>query len=244
VGLSRVRDRFKAADGLIRIYDRPAGTAIWRPRVEAENVILNQWYIDFFGQIMPAPPGGIDISFMWLALGYGDDVTPLRNETGLDQEWTTAVSRLATATAVTPTTVLTVEPLPLKIASGATIHVGANAPVLSAVANPGDTTITVVSYTPSAIYPIGTAVIYTDTAIHVPQRLPNVIGIIEPSDPPFVTASFFLPAAANSEAITFTEAGLLYNANTAFGSHVAFSYTKGGNTDSRVDYILARESDE
>lgn len=236
------------AKGSLRAYERPAGTDIWRPAFEADNVVLNQWYVDLFGQISASPadrPGGVDPEFSLLALGYGVAVSPARTDTVLGHEWSSSVTRLTVATAAVPTTVLNVQALPLAIAAGEPIGVGINSPVLSAPASPGDTTITVVSYTPSAVYPIGTSVTYVNPTIHVPQRLALVVGTIDPTDPPSVTISYFLPAASNSEPITFTEAGLLYTSGSPlFGTHVAFSYTKGGNTDLRVDYLLSRESDE
>jgi hypothetical protein len=246
--------------GNFRGYERRVGEKLWRPVFEADNVVLNQWYIDLFGQIDAAPadrPGGVDPEFSLMALGYGVNPTtstpanlpPLRTDTQLVFEWSNTVAKLTTArtNAGGPYTTLPCTPLPLAIASGATIVLNGQTLTLTATAALGATSITVASFTPVLGHddPIGTGIVYTDITIHVPQRLSLVVGVISPSDPPSVTLSYFLPAASNSTPITFTEAGLLYTSGIAqFGTHVGFAYTKGGNTDLRVDYFLARESDE
>lgn len=246
-----LRDRLRGAQvhGDLQIWDRPVGSRVWRLAVEADNVILNQWYVDFFGQISTPPfdrAGGIDPEFSVLALGYGVSPVTDRTDDDLSFEWSDAVAKLTVATGIVPITSLSVTALPLPIPSGATINLRTQVVTLSADASPGDTSITVTSFTPSLNYPIGEPVVYADVTIHVPQRLSLVIGTVDPTDPPSVAISYFLPAASNSEPITFTEAGLMYTSfsGLAFGSHVVFDYTKSGNTDTRVDYTLARESDE
>jgi hypothetical protein len=246
--MKRLRDRIRGGvqpDGIIRGYERRVGEILWRPAFEAENVILDQWYVTLLNQLGPDPLDSRDIGMNNLALGYGISPTPDITDVTLDFEWTDAAATLTAPTVVTPTTSLAVTALPYKIAAGETIKVGPiDVPILSADANPGDVTIAVTSYTPSAVYPVGTRVIYINLAVYIPQRLPAVVNTVDSTSPPSTVISFFLMAASNSEPITFTEAGLIYATNTAFASHVAFAYTKSGNTDLRVDYTLARESDE
>ncbi len=253
VGLTIIRRHDRTPiDGTIRLYDRPAGSRIWTQRVEAENVILNQWYFDLFGQIGNVPlerPGGIDLAFTLLALGYGNviSVPPARTDTGLVFEWTNAVTMLTTAALIAggAITSIAVKALPLAILSGATIKLRTQVLTLTGNAAVGDVSIAVASFTPAANYPINEPVTYADITIHVPQRLPLSANIIDPTDPTSVVLSYYLAAASNSTPIAFTEAALMYTTGSMqFGSHVAFAYTKSGNTDVRVDYTLARESDE
>jgi hypothetical protein len=233
--------------GSIVAYERKVGTRLWTPVLESENVILDGWYNDFFAQVANSPldrPGGMDLGFMNLALGYQDSPTFDRTDLGLAFEWSNVFTKLTMATGTSPITTLHVQPSPIEVASGDTITLGTqNLTTTSAVAI-GDTTIAVASFTPSINYPIGRAVVYNAPLIYVPQRLPFSVGIPDISDPPSVVMSYFLPAAANSKPIRFTEAALVYNTNSFFASHVAFAYTKDSNTDLRIDYLISRESDE
>jgi hypothetical protein len=233
--------------GVMRAYERPEGSRIWRHVGDFPNIVLNQWYADFFPQLMPDPPGGMSLALLNLALGYAPSPAFVRTDTGLTMEWSTTVATLTVASGVAAgTTSLTVSALPLKIPNAHTVVLGA-APgtpqtlTLTADANPAATTLAVAAFTPNQNWPIGTPIIFNDITYHVPQRLSNIIGFTDPTDPPNVTASFYLPASGNSEPLTFTEAGLLYNTNTKFASHAAFAYTKSGNTDLRLDYNIVRE---
>jgi len=64
------------------------------------------------------------------------------------------------------------------------------------------------------------------------------------TDPISAVFSFFMPAADG--AMTLTEAGMFHaGSTTAVGTgrmttHVAFAYSKGATTDTRVDYTLTR----
>jgi hypothetical protein len=136
--------------------------------------------------------------------------------------------------------------LPLGLGNNVAVTLGASGTpqalnVTPAVAS-GATNLTVTSFTPNQNWPIGTPIIYTDTSIHVPQRMSLVLGSTSAADPVSGTWSFYLPASANSVPFTFTEAGLIYNANTKFMSHLGFAYTKTGNTDLRIDYTLNRST--
>jgi hypothetical protein len=254
-------DRSPRIRGRLRAYERPAGSRLWLPCYEAENVILNQWYQDLFGQLGPFGdrPAGMDVGFSDLQFGYQPSPTFAEADTALQFVWGDVFSKLGTATAAVPTTALDITPFPspIEIASGATITVGAGLTldtfVTSAAVNIGDTSIAVVSHTPH-VQPIGTIVSYHDITAYVPQVAPINYGSPGFTGPePNVTYSFFLPAAANAAPIKFTEAGLRYNplytgsvpsgAGRNLGSHVAFAYTKNGNTDLRIDYTLTRETD-
>lgn len=76
------------------------------------------------------------------------------------------------------------------------------------------------------------------------HRYAVISSLVNTSDPPAATLSFFLPAGDG--AVTLTEAGLFHAGATltpASGrmtSHVAFAYSKASNLDLRVDYTLTR----
>jgi hypothetical protein len=232
--------------GFMRVWARDKGSKLWKLDYEAENILVNQWYTDMFQQIQPTPPGGMNLSPNNLALGYGVSPTFTRPDTALKQEWSTTVATLTVASGTVATTSLTVSALPLGIANNISVTLGNTGTPQTLNVTPavlaGATNLTVTSFTPNQNWPIGTPIIYSDVTIHVPQRPSIVLGGYNTTDPVFGTWSYYLPASANSVPFTFTEAGLVYNSNTKLMSHVAFSYTKNGNTDLRIDYILTRSS--
>lgn len=231
-------------EGEMRIFARPAGSRLWRYDGTFKNILLNQWYLDLFAQLQPSPPGGITIAPTNLALGYWPTPAFARTDTALNGEWTSTVTQLTVASGVVPITSLSVNKLPIPIANGASVTLGVSGTPQVLTVNPGEaaaaTSLRVNSFTPNTNRPIGTPITYVDSSIWVPQRMSVVLGTTNASDPVSGTWSFYLPASSNTVSITFTEAGLVYNANTTFMSHVAFAYTKSGNTDLRIDYVLTR----
>jgi hypothetical protein len=231
--------------GEMRVFSRPEGSRLWRYNDTFKNILLNQWYLDLFAQLQPSPPGGMVLSPANLALGYGVTPTFTRPDTGLKREWSQVVGSGAGALGGSPITAVPVTAIPLAIANGATVVLQGGGAAQNLTVNPGEasgaTSVRVNSFTPNAGNSAGAyTVSYTDTTIWVPQRMSIVLGSTNAADPVSGTWSFYLPASSNTVALTFTEAGLVYNANVKFMSHVAFAYTKSGNTDLRIDYVLTR----
>jgi hypothetical protein len=248
MGITVVRHRIEEPaplKGSMRVFERTPG-GLWRYQGDFDNILLNQWYLDLFAQIQPSPPGGMALSPANLALGYGVAPAFARTDTGLKQEWSSTIATLTVVSGTVATTSLTVTALPLGLALNASITLGNTGTPQVLTVSPavlsGATNLTVTSFTPNQNWPIGTPIIYTDNTIHVPQRMSIVLGSTNTADPVSGTWSFYLPASANSVPFTFTEAGLVYNTNAKFMSHVAFAYTKSGNTDLRIDYTLTRSS--
>jgi hypothetical protein len=249
VGLTIIRHDIEdtaSLHGFMRVWAREKGSKIWRLDYEAENILVNQWYLDLFAQIQPTPPGGMNLTPNNIALGYGVSPTFARPDTVLKQEWTSTIGTLTIASGTVATTSLTVTALPFGLANNVSVTLGNTGTpqvlnVTPAVLS-GATNLTVTSFVPNQNWPVGTPIIYVDNTVHVPQRPSIVLGSTNSTDPVSGTWSYYLPASANSVPFTFTEAGLVYNTNTKFMSHVAFSYTKNGNTDLRIDYTLTRSS--
>lgn len=231
--------------GEMRVFSRPEGSRIWRYDDTFKNILLNQWYLDLFAQLQPSPPGGMVLSPANLALGYRPSPAPARTDTALSLEWSTAVGDHVGNLGTSAITTVPISALPIALANGVTVVLqGAGAPQNMTV-NPGEaagaTTVRVNSFSPNAGNGTGSyAIYYSDTAIWVPQRMSLVLATTSAVDPVSGTWSFYLPASSNTTAITFTEAGLVYNSNVKFMSRVAFAYTKSSNTDLRIDYVLTR----
>jgi hypothetical protein len=232
--------------GEMRVWERTAEPrGLWRPVGRFKNILLNQWYLDLYGQLQPSPPGGIVLSPANLALGYGVTPTFLRPDTGLKAEWSTAVGTGPGNLGTSAITTVPVTAIPIPLANGVTVVLDGAGADQNMTVNPGEaagaTQVRVNSFSPNTGNGTGAyAVRYTDTSIWVPQRMTIILGSTNSSDPVSGTWSFYLPASANTVALTFTEAGLVYQSNTKFMSHVAFAYTKSGNTDLRIDYVLTR----
>ena len=246
MGLTIIRHRIEdpaPIKGSMRVWERTPGSRLWRYQGDYSNILVNQWYLDLFAGLANYPPA-TNLSPANLALGYGVSPTFTRTDTALKLEWSTTIATLTVASGTVATTSLTVTTLPLGLANLVSVTLGASGTpqtltVTPAVAS-GATNLTVSSFTPNQNWPIGTPIIYNDVTVHVPQRPSLVLGTTNATDPVSGTFSYYLPASANTSPLTFTEAGLVYAGNTKFMSHVAFAYTKNGNTDLRIDYTLNR----
>lgn len=239
----RADDEFRLK-GTMRVFERKEGSKIWTFAGDFSNILLNQFYLDLFTQLQPGAPGGVSLALANLALGYGAGATFNRPDTGLVLEWSTTIATLTSATGVAAINTLATTAIPMALSNGVTVTLGASGTPQNLTVNPGEvsgaTSVRVNSFTPNQNWPIGTPVIYSDITKHIPQRLSVVIGTTSAVDPVSGTWSFYLPASANSIPVTFTEAGLLYQANIKFGSHVAFAYTKAANTDVTINYTITR----
>jgi hypothetical protein len=233
------------AKGALHVYERTEGANDWRYQGSFDNILLNQWYLDLFAQLQPSPPGGIILSPANLALGYGVTPTFLRPDTGLKHEWDQVVGSGAGALGGSPITTVPVTAIPIPIGNGVTVVLQGAGAAQNLTVNPGEasgaTTIRVNSFTPNAGNSAGAyTVSYTDTTIWVPQRMNIILGGVSVTDPVSGNWDFYLAASANTVAMTFTEAGLVYQGNTKFMSHVAFAYVKSSNADLRLSYVLTR----
>lgn len=231
-------------EGILRAYDRPAGSRIWRPAGEWSNIVVNAFYNDLFSAMSGGAPA---LNVLACAVGVGVSPTFARADVGLKNEWINPVALLSTAIAngaTGQTTLLCAAGCPAAIPNSTNILIGSQA----LVANPGEaagaTSIRVNSFTSAALYPIGTGINVSDWT---PQRMPTSLTTAAPADPPAMTWSFYLAAAVNAATVTFTEAGMLYNSPSlvaggagTFATHVAFAYAKLVNTDLRLDYTLQR----
>lgn len=241
--------------GWLKFYERAEGApeSAWRQALEASNIVVNDFYdilFDVMGQVIQATSTLLVPNV--LGLGYGISPSPARTDTTLLAEWSNPVALLSTGLAnSTPYTSLACTAgCPVALASGTTLQLdppgGGQVVTTSSATVAGATSIPVVSFTTTRVYAIGTQIGVT-TASWTPQRLPLTIGSVNTADPPSVTLSYYLTAAANAIPITFTEAMLYCNgasltpltANDQV-THAAFSYTKNTNTDLRIDYTLTR----
>jgi hypothetical protein len=231
--------------GELRIFERTPPSRIWRFAGTFPNILLNQWYLDLYGQLQPAPPGGVSPSPANLAIGYGVSPAFARTDTALKHEWDQVVGSGPGALGGSAITTVPVSAIPLAIANGATVVLQGGGAAQNLTVNPGEasgaTSVRVNSFTPNAGNSAGAyTVSYTDITIWVPQRTSIILGGVNAADPVSGNWDFYLPASANTTPVTFTEAGLVYQANTKFMSHLAFSYVKSGNTDLRLSYVLTR----
>lgn len=233
-------------EGVLRAYDRPAGSRIWRPAGAWRNIVLNQFYVDLFSLMSAGSPV---LNVGALALGVKASPVFARTDTGLTKEWINPVATLSTqiangATGVT--SLATAGGVQGQIPTGANIVLGTGQTVVTnGVTNDGATSITVVSFTASQLYAVGTTVNVSDWT---PQRVSPSLTTPTNTDPPSNVWSFYLAAAANTASVIFTEAGLMYQNPSLvagsgvgkFATHVAFAYTKLVTTDLRLDYTLQR----
>jgi hypothetical protein len=232
-------------EGVLRAYDRPAGSRIWRPAGEWKNIVLNQFYIDLFS-LMSSGPNILNIGA--LALGVKASPAFARTDTGLTKEWQNPVALLTTqinngATGVT--SLACTGGVKGAIATGTNILLDAGQTVVTNGATAdGATSITVNSFTASQLYAVNTTISVSDWT---PQRMSVTLATPTNTDPPLNVWSFYLAAAANVANVVFTEAGLLYNSPSlvaggagSWATHVAFAYTKLVTTDLRLDYTLQR----
>lgn len=232
--------------GILRAWDRPTGKRLWRPAGEWSNIVVNAFYNDLFSAMSGGAPA---LNVLACALGVGVSPTFARADVGLKTEWANPVALLSTAIAngaTGQTTLLCAAGCPAALASGTNLLLGSQTLVTNGATAAGATSITVITFTAAALYSIGTAINVSDWT---PQRLPTSLTTAAPADPPAMTWSFYLAAAANVATVAFTEAGMLYNAPAltpggagTFASHVAFVYSKLINTDLRLDYTLQRSN--
>jgi hypothetical protein len=233
--------------GILRAYDRPEGSRIWRPVGEWDNIVLNQFYIDLFTLMSGASPV---LNIGALALGVKASPAFARTDTGLTKEWQNPVALLTTSIAngaVGVTSLACTGGVKGAIATGTNILLGTG-PGQTVVTNgataDGATSITVVSFTSSQLQPINAPIAVSDWT---PQRMSVSLVTPNNADPPSNVWSFYLAAAANVANVVFTEAALMYQTPSlvaggsgTFATHVAFSYTKVVSTDLRLDYTLQR----
>lgn len=256
----RVKDRIPDLVGYFDVFERKEGERLWLPAGRFPNIVLNGFYNDLF-QVMNGT--AINLTVNALALGYG--LTPIsgvaatdRIGTGLQAEWNNPVGTIQTQlNSGSAYTAAQVTGIPAIIPVGTVVQFGvAGTPQTATVTtqltgNNGTQTLTFsaglngTNANANQNYPVGTGIIVTNWT---PQRLGTTLFTPSTTDPPNGVWSFYLAAAANLVAITFTEAGLLYKASSLvaggapayFATHAAFAYTKAVNTDLRVDYTLAR----
>lgn len=249
MGLTIVKRRFERPqiEGVLKAWDRPAGSRIWRPAGDWSNIVLNQFYVDLFTAMSGSSPA---LNVLACALGVQLSPTFARTDTGLNDEWANPVGLLSTSIAngaVGQVTLLVAAGVHGQIPTGTNLLLGTGpgqALVTNGVTADGATSITVNSFTSSQLQPIGANIVVSDWT---PQRLPTSLTTATPADPPSNTWSFYLAAAANVASVVFTEAAILYSnpSMVSLGAgkaatHVAFSYTKLINTDLRLDYTLQR----
>jgi hypothetical protein len=244
MGIELLRDR-TALEGILRVWDRPAGGRIWRSAGEWHNIVLNQFYIDLF---VAMSSGAWIGNIGAMALGVKASPAFVRTDTGLTKEWLNPVATLTTQITSGATGVVALAVtggVRGAIASGTQLQLGAGQTVVTsgAVAD-GATSIPVTSFTATSTYTVGTAVNVLDWT---PQRMGVTLTTPNVADPPSNVWSFYLAAAANVANVVFTEAGLMYTTPSLvaggagkFATHVAFAYTKNVNTDTRFDYTLQR----
>lgn len=251
-----LRDRMKM-DGSLGVFEREVGSKIWRPAGTFDNIVLDSFYNALFN-VMAAGASPKNLAIGALALGYGVSPAFARADGGvlgtsnpLKNEWITAAASLTTqitngTVGVTTLACTGASACAPALPSGTHLQLGTGQTVTTNGATAaGATSITVNAFTASATYPVGTAINVTDWTA---QRMAPTLTTPTTTDPPQMVWSFYLAAAANVIAITFTEAALLFNGPSLaaggsvvdFATHVAFAYSKPTNTDVRLDYTLAR----
>lgn len=245
MGITLLKRDHPEIKGVLRAFDRPEGSRIWRPAGEWENIVLNQFYIDLFSLMSAGSPV---LNVAALALGVKASPTFARTDTGLIEEWINPVATITTQInngTVGVTSIACTGGVKGQIPTGANIQLGTGQTVVTnGVTNDGATSITVVAFTANQNYIVGTAINVTDWT---PQRCSTTLTTPTNTDPPSNVWSFYLAAAANVASVIFTEAGLMYSNPSLvaggagkFATHVAFSYTKLITTDLRLDYTLQR----